>query len=254
MSPAVATDTMADIPTLAGSEIHDFKPVDSNPKLIPDESTVVSDGVVQTATPTHPATLALSPIFSATSLTVNRLDLWKFMSFGDPLHQYNLTDESGGFVGYAKEKEKKKLARVFKGGDRGYTIEVFDATNTVVMTVTKVGNGLVDVHVTDSTGHLTKVGRAKKVWQMLKRNFALLCEGTPFGLITTKNTSDVYPVFNPETGALLAKITAEPTDRFFSNEVTYTVLWEPTLADIARRAVVLACMLAIDFEYYTSKD
>lgn len=245
---------MGDVPTLAGSDIHDVKPMDSNPKLIPDESTVVDAGGVPAPAKTTAVSVATSPIFSASTLTINRLDSWKFMSFGDPLHQYNITDDSGGFVGYAKEKEGKKLQRVFKGGDRGYTIEVFDATNSVVMSVTKVGNGLVDVHVTDSQGHLTKVGRAKKVWQMLTRNFALQCEGTAFGFISTKNTSDVYPVVDPATLVKLAQITAQPTDKFFSNEITYVVEWEPTLADAARRAVVLGCLMAIDFEYYTGKD
>lgn len=244
-------DTMIDVPTLNGS-MTDIKNVTSNPKLVVDGATVVLSDNRDLAEFALGDLGPRSGLWSVDELGIHRIDSWKFMSVGDPLHRYEIHQTNGQVVGYIEEKPGKKLTRLFKGGERDCELEVSDSTRQVVMVAKKSKPG-VSVSVIDETGSAITIGSVRKQWKALTRNFFLEHEGEDFGKVVTKNTSDVYVVTDVNLGHKLAEVGAVPTEKFLSNQVSYRVRFEPGVV-FSQRAVVLGLLLGLDFEYYTAKD
>ncbi|CAN3355332.1 hypothetical protein DICA4_B12574 [Diutina catenulata] len=185
----------------------------------------------------------------------------------DCLNQYSITNEQGNTVGYIRERDsgsmKAVLQRQMSNTGRAYVIEFFDVYGIPILMVSRgftlmksnVGVFLVGVDHQGQPAY-KRVGFSKEKYHLVKRKY-ILNLGTKenphaFGFINAEPLAWTFDVRDDKKGNDIAQIKRKwmgVAREAFTDSNAYDIDFMNLPMD--QRAVVLGCMISIDFDFFT---
>ena len=208
--------------------------------------------------PSHLQQSSMRSILEHDTLVVGRqLEVANVLLGFEQYNRYVIQSQSGSLVGYLLEADSlgKSIARQVLRTHRAFHV---DCVDTDFNSILQIHRPLTFINSKITVGNsYGLIGEVHQRWHPLRRRYDLFvhskAEFLQFGEIDEVLLSWTFSV-RDEGGRLLATI-----DRNFTNlarEILtdtgcYVIRFDPSERGLSQRAVVLACAVSIDFDYFS---
>lgn len=223
---------------------------------------------------------ALQDMLSEPMLVVERqLEIMNVFLGYEQANRYTIYNPQGGVLGYMEEADmsfSRAIARQFTRLHRPFTVHVYDTTGNHAMTIRRPFSWI-NSHIyavlpgRDYTDNSAVIGESKQEWHLWRRRYNLYLnnvdnnEMDQFGRVDAPFLSFQFPVKNEQeqlVGAVDRNWVGLAREWFTDTGVYVVRMDDAQLQDLGvpvapyqlnleQRAVMLALMVSIDFDYFS---
>ncbi|KAJ3293288.1 hypothetical protein HDU79_000465 [Rhizoclosmatium sp. JEL0117] len=202
-----------------------------------------------------------SYVLQHAGLMVGRqLEMMNVLVGYEQANKYSVTDHNGVPVGFICEEEQSFMGTILRqvmGTRRAFKAVVLDVQGNVVLKIDRPIKWFLNSSITISDANDTVIGEVKQAWHPIKRKYDLFLGQKQFGIIETPFLSWDFHI-EDENGGLLSAVNRSFggfAREIFTDTGVYAIhldtLPPSRPVSLDERAVILACAIDIDIDYFS---